>query len=217
MKKKLVSLALATLLIISIPISAFASPDFNSDILTKRDDLYLISDDMTGITYVYTLGWSEGKTVIRPSSDAIVLFSSYIGLTDPGDFFSFAFHYKGYELAGLDTIFIKIGDNRYTFSNCSTSQSVESNGTVFESISFNLTNNLLSFMDDLIQHRDEEIKVRLHGTIRSFDFTFTDEMKSEILTLYDIYANGGGLHKSNIDAISLIETAAVFKNGYPLQ
>lgn len=76
---------------------------------------------------------------------------------------------------------------------------------------------MLSFMDDLIQHQNDEIKIRLQGTTQSFDFTLTDEMKNEILTLYDVYVNGGGIRKSNLDGISLVEKTVVTKNGYPLK
>lgn len=59
--------------------------------------------------------------------------------------------------------------------------------------------------------------LRLQGTTQSFDFTLTDEMKNEILTLYDVYVNGGGIRKSNLDGISLVEKTVVTKNGYPLK
>lgn len=42
-------------------------------------------------------------------------------------------------------------------------------------------------------------------------------MKNEILTLYDVYVNGGGIRKSNLDGISLVEKTVVTKNGYPLK
>lgn len=72
---------------------------------------------------------------------------------------------------------------------------------------------MLSFMDDLIQHQNDEIKIRLQGTTQSFDFTLTDEMKNEILTLYDLYAQGGGTRDSNLRSVTLIDPTIVAKNG----
>lgn len=217
MKRTLISLALIVLLMVSIPVSAFASAEFNRSIFNGRDDLSLTADDMTGITYVRSSGWADGKTIVTSSASAVILVSPFISLTDPADFYVFEFDYHGYHWADLNSILIKIGDNRYIFSNCNHSYSLGSDGTVFENISFDLTNQMLSFMDDLIQHQNDEIKIRLQGTTQSFDFTLTDEMKNEILTLYDVYVNGGGIRKSNLDGISLVEKTVVTKNGYPLK
>ena len=47
MKRTLISLALIVLLMVSIPVSAFASAEFNRSIFNGRDDLSLTADDMT--------------------------------------------------------------------------------------------------------------------------------------------------------------------------
>ena len=179
MKRTLISLALIILLMVSIPVSAFASAEFNRSIFNGRDDLSLTADDMTGITYVRSSGWADGKTIVTSSARAVILVSPFISLTDPADFYVLEFDYHGYHWADLNSILIKIGDNRYIFSNCNHSYSL--------------------------------------GTTQSFDFTLTDEMKNEILTLYDVYVNGGGIRKSNLDGISLVEKTVVTKNGYPLK
>ena len=189
MKRTLISLALIVLLMVSIPVSAFASAEFNRSIFNGRDDLSLTADDMTGITYVRSSGWADGKTIVTSSASAVILVSPFISLTDPADFYVLEFDYHGYHWADLNSILIKIGDNRYIFSNCNHSYSLGS----------------------------DEIKIRLQGTTQSFDFTLTDEMKNEILTLYDVYVNGGGIRKSNLDGISLVEKTVVTKNGYPLK
>lgn len=66
MKRTLISLALIVLLMVSIPVSAFASAEFNRSIFNGRDDLSLTADDMTGITYVRSSGWQMVKLLSHP-------------------------------------------------------------------------------------------------------------------------------------------------------
>ena len=87
MKRTLISLALIVLLMVSIPVSAFASAEFNRSIFNGRDDLSLTADDMTGITYVRSSGWADGKTIVTSSASAVILVSPFISLTDPADFY----------------------------------------------------------------------------------------------------------------------------------
>lgn len=217
MKKELVSLALVVVLLVSIPLSAFASANFNSSILNGRDDIIISVDDMTGITYIHPATVADGTMLVRPTPSTAILIYPDIALTDAGDFFTLQFGYHGYEWAFLNSIIIKIGDNRYIFSDCSTSGSVDNDGTVFETISFRVKNEILPFMKDFVTNKDSEIKVRLYGTSSSFDFTLTDNMKDSIRYLYALYIAGGGLSQPNFDLISYIDETTVTRNGVVLK
>lgn len=116
-------------------------------------------------------------------------------------------------MAGMESIIIKIGDNRYNFSNCYTSQSRVNDNTVMETIAIMMKRETVGFMNDLKDHKDEEIRVRINGTYETLDFSLTDEMKNEILTLYDLYAQGGGTRDSNLRSVTLIDPTIVAKNG----
>ena len=50
LKKRIVSLALAAMLLVSVPISAFATTKFNQGVFDGRDDLRISTDIMTGET-----------------------------------------------------------------------------------------------------------------------------------------------------------------------
>lgn len=52
LKKKIVSLALAATLLVSVPVSAFATTKFNQGVFDGRDDLRVVTDTMTGETSV---------------------------------------------------------------------------------------------------------------------------------------------------------------------
>ena len=65
------------------------------------------------------------------------------------------------------------------------------------------------FMQDLIQHRDEEIKVRLVGANREMEFVLTQAMKDGIIGLYDRYVMAGGTRQENMDLITQGNTVNV--------
>lgn len=112
----------------------------------------------------------------------------------------------------MKSIIIKIGDNRYNFSNCFTSKSQINDNTIMETIGIMMKRETVGFMNDLEEHRDEEIQVRINGT-ETIDFSLTDEMKNEILTLYDLYAQAGGTRDKNLRNITDIDQTVVSKNG----
>ena len=64
MKKKILALALAVLLAIMVPISAFATGSFNKAVFDNADDLTVKADDMSGITNIYSTSLSNGKAAI---------------------------------------------------------------------------------------------------------------------------------------------------------
>lgn len=82
-----------------------------------------------------------------------------------------------------------------------------------ETIAIMMKRETVGFMNDLKDHKDEEIRVRINGTYETLDFSLTDEMKNEILTLYDLYAQGGGTRDSNLRSVTLIDPTIVAKNG----
>ena len=49
-KKRIVSLALAAMLLVTAPVSAFATTKFNQSVFNGREDIELVSDDMEGST-----------------------------------------------------------------------------------------------------------------------------------------------------------------------
>ena len=46
-------------------------------------------------------------------------------------------------------------------------------------------------MADLIEHREEEIKVRLVGKYTNQDFVLSKSVKDKIINLYNLYAAAG--------------------------
>lgn len=216
MKRKLISLVLALFLTISIPISAFASIGFNRSVFNGRDDILVSYDDMKGITRVYSQTEADGKTTINFESSGIIFVTPRIAIVesdnDSLDVFELSFDYFGNDWVNLNEILIKIGDKRYNFLDCNISHTTEYANLVHENISFYLKNESLSFIQDFIKHQNSEIKVRLDGSVRSFDFILTDDMKSSVSLLYNLFYKGNGTRKSNMDNISSVDQTVVETN-----
>ena len=216
MKRKLISLVLALFLTISISISAFASIGFNCSVFNGRDDILISYDDMKGITRVYSQAEADGKTTINFESSGIIFVTPRIAIVesdnDSLDVFELSFDYFGNDWVNLNEISIKIGDKRYNFLDCNISHTTEYANLVHENISFYLKNESLSFIQDFIKHQNSEIKVRLDGSARSFDFVLTDDMKASVSLLYNLFYKGNGTRKSNMDIISSVDQTVVETN-----
>ena len=90
-----------------------------------------------------------------------------------------------------------------------TQSMIDSYGVVMELPVFIIDNRTIPFMQDLIQHRDEEIKVRLVGANREMEFVLTQAMKDGIIGLYDRYVMAGGTRQENMDLITQGNTVNV--------
>ena len=172
---------------------------------------------MTATTSVYPRADILGETYINLDSGMIFI-DPGIEITAisnvPLNVFFFGFRYFGYDWADLNEIIIKIGDNRYSFSNCFTSQSVEYDSLACESITFPLKTEALPFMQDFVEHQNDEIKVRLKGDTQSFDFVLTDDMKNCFILMFNLFTSGGGTDKANMQSISEVDQVVVRKNKF---
>lgn len=212
MKKKLVSLALAAVMMASVSMPALATSKFNMGVFDGRQDVSISSDEMTG------------KTSVSPSADSYnsdIIFDNGSRLTTT-PILIFNDNYDSYQLwfnclevipTGMTSVIIKIGDNRYSFSNCYTTHYAINDNLSLEQIGFMMKRETVDFMNDFAKHRDEEIKVRINGDYQTLDFSFTDEMKNAILTMYALYVQGGGTRDKNLRNLTDIDSTVVCKNG----
>lgn len=212
MRKKLVSLALAAVMMASVSMPALATSKFNMGVFDGRQDVSISSDEMTGKTSVFLLGTSYDSPLTFDDGSFLIV-NPYLYLTDSYDTYQLYFNCFESSLAGMDSIIIKIGDNRYNFSNCFTSYSAVDDNTIMETIGFMMKRETVDFMNDFAKHKDEEIKVRINGTYATLDFSFTDEMKNAILTMYALYVQGGGTRDKNLRNLTDIDSTVVRKNG----
>lgn len=155
----------------------------------------------------------DGQMIIPVlDAGAVITVQPGIFLDDSKDTFILMFKYLGVDWAKLNGIIIKIGDNRYSFSNCYSSHSID-DGYASEYVAFCMKDQTTDMMKDFADHRDEEINVRLVGSAKSIDFVLTDTVKNTLLDMYDLYVAGGGMRSGNMYQISEFDQVYVEKNG----
>lgn len=212
MKKKLVSLALAGVMMASVSVPALATSKFNMGVFDGRQDVTITSDDMSGKTSICLSG-DEYDSVITFDNGSRLTVAPILILNDNYDSYQLWFNCLEIIPTDMVSIVIKIGDNRYSFSNCYTAHSAINDDFALEQIGFLMKRETVDFMNDFAKHRDEEIKVRINGNHQTLDFSFTDEMKNEILTTYALYVQGGGTRDKNLRDLTDIDPTIVCKNG----
>ena len=115
-------------------------------------------------------------------------------------------NYYGYSWMNINEIVFKIGDNRYFFTSdqgpINVRQESYSNGIVKEQLLIVLDANSISFMQDFIEHRDEEILVRFSGADSVMDFALTKEIKDATIGLYDRYVMAGGTQPESLQTVT---------------
>ena len=194
MKKRLVSLALAALLLVAVPLSAFATSKFNTSVLSGRENVSIsYFDEMTGNVTASLTGDAYNSSVTFDNG-ALLTVDPTICLNDSFDYYRFNFNCLETAPIGMTSIIIKIGDNRYNFTNCATSLVPLGDNAYWENIYFVLKRETVGFMNDFVKHRDEEIKVRINGT-------------------YTLYDDGRGTRDANLRDITYTDSTSVYKNG----
>lgn len=105
----------------------------------------------------------------------------------------------------MDELTIKIGENRYIFKDIYNQRSDLGDKNQYHKEFFKVffDEDSISVMEDLINHRDEEIKVRLSGKNSYVDFVLPDVMKDNFIHMYNLYASGGGTEKNNLKTVKV--------------
>ena len=214
MKKRLISFVLAVTIIVSTSLPAFATKKFDMSVFDGKDYVGVVTDDMTGWTFAFPRFGTieEGGTYIVSDDDSRLSASSSLYLNDTYDFYYLDFNRTGSFASGFNSVIVKIGDNRYNFSNGQTDSTV-SEGIVLESFSLPMKKELVPFMNDLAEHINDEIKVRFVGIYKDYDFALTYDMKLKILVMYDLYVAGNGTLNKNLRDITDLDRTIVSKNG----
>lgn len=217
MKKRIVSLAVAVLLSVAMAMSAFATSEFKVSAFQDVDDYQIDIDDMTGEISISIKSLLNESEFVE-TDDYLLAFYPMVTTNNDFDMFLFAVMYLGYQSENINQVIVKIGDNRYFFSDVELdidglpewyTSMIDSYGVVMELPVFIIDNRTIPFMQDLIQHRDEEIKVRLVGANREMEFVLTQAMKDGIIGLYDRFVMAGGTRQENMDLITQGNTVDV--------
>ena len=210
MKRKIVSIILVGILLSLLSMQAFATPNFNTSVFNNADDVTVEYDDMSGSTNAYStsLIGSQGNVRLDWDYDYVSIYP-HVSVSNSMDVYVWCIDYFARNWAFIDKIIIKIGDTRYEFSNLTTTRKVYSDTTIREHLSFVITNKTLSLMQDLVEHRNEKIKVRLVGSSDNIDFFLPDEVKDGLINLYNLYSMGGGTNSSNMELLTKLDDTGI--------
>lgn len=204
MKKRLVALITILLLVASLSLSTFAANGFNKAVFDNAEDVSMKRDDMTGQLVAVSESLLGIDGIAFPESGGGYV-NTYMGvsISDSMNLSLLVFKYYASDWAFINRAIIKIGDKRYTFDNLDTSYNVLKDARINETFSIEITSKSMQMMTDLINHRDEDIKIRLHGTKRDIDFVLTDEMKNGIINIWNLYVAGGGTSKESMQMVDI--------------
>ena len=206
MKKRIVSLIVLTFLVASVALGAAATSNFDISVFQNVDDIQMQYDAMTGEASIYNKSlFVDGKGVIAVN-DRVAEVLPMVSSDESVDAFMLNLNYYGYSWMNINEIVFKIGDNRYFFTSdqgpINVRQESYSNGIVKEQLLIVLDANSISFMQDFIEHRDEEILVRFSGADSVMDFALTQEIKDATIGLYDRYVMAGGTQPESLQTVT---------------
>ena len=213
MKKKIFAVILIAVLSICVAMPAFATDGFNKGVFDTVEDITVEDDDMTGIVTVSSTSLNKGRNAaIDIDWSTVVTIRPHISVSKDLDAYSFSVGYVADSWAFIDEMIIKIGDNRYTFSDLDVSRNVRSSGSIQESFVVFMNSDVNAMMQDLIEHREDEIKIRLRGSRSSVDFVLSKNIKDAMIHLYNVFAAGGGINQTNMKILDVATSFTVEVN-----
>ena len=204
MRKKVLALVTALMLIMSISTAAYAATGFNKAVFNNAADVAVKADDMTGDAIFATTSLLGADGEISIGDGEMVAVYGGISTNSSFDLFRVVIQYYADDWAYIDGFIVKIGNKSYVFSDIESNGEVASDGTIRESTGITVDSSTVPLMRELIEHRNEEIKVRLCGDEKNIEFTLTDAMKNSIINLYNLFVAAGGTRSSNMKYLDAV-------------
>lgn len=204
MKKRLVALITILLLVTSLSLSTFAANGFNKAVFNNVADVTVKADDMTGDAIFATTSLLGADGEISVGDGETVVVYGAISANSSFDLFRVVIQYYADDWAYIDGFIVKIGNKSYVFSDVESNGEVASDGTIRESTGITVDSSTVPLMRELIEHRNEEIKVRLCGDEKNIEFVLTDAMKDSIINLYNLFVAAGGTRSSNMKCLDTV-------------
>lgn len=91
---------------------------------------------------------------------------------------------------------IKVGQRSYVFSDCKMTNGA---GSTQEAFVIVLNEDVIPFMNDLMEHQDEEIDVRITAERGDMEFSLSDKQKEDIIGLYQLFDMAGGTNEAYME------------------
>lgn len=242
MRKRFLSIALAMVTALMIPLSACgkSEPEFDTSVFEGNDSYNISYNGVSGVTTVVPIDYAgenyesiEDAVIYNASNNHITwglesfqeeilsmdkedlqsldIQDYFIILTMPGVVwdesncaYTIAVACGGIDGArpGVQEFVVRIGQKSYVFSECKATISAENS---LEGFIIVLNEDVAPFMENLVEHQDDEIRVRIVANMGDMEFSLSDNQKKDIIELYKIFDRAGGTNKAYMeDAVELI-------------
>ena len=243
MRKRFLSIALAMVTALMIPLSACgkSKPEFDPSIFERSDSYSIDYNEVSGTTTVLPADWEnlENPEYLQENPEAwanagIIIYDISTGqiLENIGKFYEEIsamerdeFDITDYyvivvapsvawdesdaaytlmvmvESAGdvwpnIFNLVIKVGQRSYVFSECKMTNGA---GSTQEAFMIVLNEDVIPFMNDLMEHQDEEIDVRITAERGDMEFSLSDKQKKDIIGLYELFDLAGGTNEAYME------------------
>lgn len=209
MKKKFISLLSIMLFIFSIPLSAFASSNFNLRVFHGTDNISVLPPANNGDITIFVDSMTREQNGGIITDKGYVHFLPMIVVAQNYDLYFIAIDFLSLSESNISEVFFKVGDNLHEISlfNYSNKFDEELQG-YDQTVMLVIDRNTINFIEDLSTHRNEPIDVYLVDSNQIITFTMTDDVKNGTLLLYDLYKQAGGTSKNNLDMVWLYNSHA---------
>ena len=243
MRKRLLSIALAMVTALMIPLSACgkSKPEFDPSVFERNDSYFIDYNEVSGTTTVLPAGlenW-ENPEYVEEDPEALVnagmiIYDISTGqiLENIGEFYEKIstmereeFDVTDYYVLGVTpsvawdesntaytlmvmvesagdvwpnilNLVIKVGQRSYVFSECKMTNGA---GSTQEAFMIVLNEDVIPFMNDLMEHQDEEIDVRITAERGDMEFSLSDKQKKDIIGLYELFDLAGGTNEAYME------------------
>ena len=206
MRKRWLSVFLSALLLTMLLPACTGSKEAKFDLASfMEDDFYTVDyDDMLGQAYIQPAGVDKGEYKIDYDGFYTIGFEPFIYVD--GSVSTCGITVSNTTRGGwvnFDKLVVKIDDINYIFSKLDITKLEDASYTV-EFFNIFIDNNATSFMESIVEHQDEVIRVYIipeEDTI-TFNFVLSEEMKAGIAKTFEQYEAAGGTSKANMKIVT---------------
>lgn len=211
MKKRIISLFMVFAVVSTCILPALAAPGFDKSVFRNAEDILASEDEMggSGAYSIDSLFNANNSYYFQTDDDtnrAVIYVRPMVTYTDRKEQYLFIIDIYARENFYTNQVTIKVGNRRYVFTNPYTDFETYENICEETTLISMDADTLKSLMNDIIEHRDEEIKVRISGDDYNADITMADFTKDGVIHLYNLFVQAGGLRQENAAKLATKQT-----------
>lgn len=221
MKKKIIALSLSLVMLMSMALLAFATPNFDLSVFSGEDDTTMIDLDDDGGVMICINSIAQNHDVnddeINMKADsAIVRLEPMVTSSKKYDLYLVSATIYSLSRYNITSIEFQIDDGIYTFSGMKNSTKKYQNDLYEESIHFVIDKHSVEFLEALRNHPDDEVKCKISNkaNTKSISISLSDTMKEKLVYLYELYESAGGTNPDNLNRVYLNSGINVYKFSY---